>query len=318
MTPRTNPAIPSQTPRPRSGTRVDLSFGPYDASFASVGATLRKLTFLGRDLVVPFEADEVRPYYRGAALAPWPNRVVDGHYLDGGGRLQVLAITEPRRGHALHGFTPWLDFEIVGSSSTSVQFAASIPAQAGYPHEIAVTVEYWLDADGLHSVTRARNDDSEPAPIGLSTHPYLVAGPGRVDDWVLLLPAAQILDVDERLSPTALGALSTPAYSAFDFRTARKIADLEIDHAYTALQRTGEEYVVTLVAPDGTGVRLTWPDGEWVQVHTADLPDPAISRLGLAVEPMTCAPNAFNSDLAGVLVKPGDHLQLAFTISAVA
>jgi aldose 1-epimerase len=318
MTPRTTPAIPSQSPRPRSGTRVDLSFGPYDASFASVGATLRKLTFLGRDLVVPFEADEVRPYYRGAALAPWPNRVVDGHYLDADGRLQVLAISEPRRGHALHGFTPWLDFEVVGSSGTSVQFAASIPAQIGYPHEISVTVEYWLDADGLHSVTRARNDDSVAAPIGLSTHPYLVAGPGRVDDWILSLPAAQILDVDERLSPTALGALSTPAYTAFDFRTARQIAALEIDHAYTALERTGEEYVVRLLAADGTGVQLTWPDGDWVQLHTADLPDPEISRLGLAVEPMTCAPNAFNSDLARVLVEPGDHRELGFTISTVA
>jgi hypothetical protein len=32
-----------------------------------------------------------------------------------------------------------------------------------------------------------------------------------------------------------------------------------------------------------------------VQVHTAEHPDPRLNRLGSAVEPMTCPPDAFNS-----------------------
>ncbi|WP_233255497.1 aldose 1-epimerase family protein [Naasia lichenicola] len=307
----------STSPRPRSGTRVDLAFGPYDASFASIGATLRTLRYEGRDLVVPFEADEVRPYYRGTVLAPWPNRVVDGRYTDADGRLQKLAITEPDRGHALHGLTPWLDFAIVDSTSTSVMFAATIPAQAGYPHQIAVTVEFWLDAAGLHSTTRARNDDTVAAPLGLSTHPYLVGGPGRVGEWSLELPAVQILDADERLTPTELGSVETSAFSAYDFRSARPIGDLEIDHAFTGLTDQGAEHVVKVLASDGTGVQLSWPHGDWVQIHTADLPDPAISRLGVAVEPMTCPPDVFNSDLAAALVQPDETRELSFTISAV-
>ena len=74
----------------------------YEAVIASVGASLRSLTYEGRDLVVPFDADEVRPAYRGATLAPWPNRVVDGRYTFGGVEQQ-LPLTEPARGHALHG-----------------------------------------------------------------------------------------------------------------------------------------------------------------------------------------------------------------------
>ena len=307
------------TPRPRSGERVDIAFHDYAASFASVGATLRSLSFAGRDLVVPFDADGIRPYYRGAVLAPWPNRVVDGRYTSADGAPQQLALTEPTRGHALHGLTPWLDFAIAERTETSVSFAATVPAQAGYPHEVAVLAEFHLDSSGLHCRISARNDDVADAPIGLSMHPYLVAGPGLVDDWTLEMTAATVLDADERLTPTGLHPVESQGFSQFDFRSARRIADLELDHAFTDLHAAGGEHVARVLAADGTGVELRWDlGGTWLQVHTADLPaDPPNHRVGLAVEPMTCAPDAFNSDLAGVLVTPGESISLSFSISAV-
>jgi aldose 1-epimerase len=45
-----------------------------------------------------------------------------------------------------------------------------------------------------------------------------------------------------------------------------------------------------------------WP---WVQVHTADRPEPGLNRSGLAVEPMTCPPDAFNSGVDLVRLQPG-------------
>lgn len=81
-------------PAPLSGVQFSLRSGAYDAVIASVGATLRELRHDGRDLVVPFEADQVRPDYRGATLAPWPNRIVDGEYEFDGEEL-VTALTEP-------------------------------------------------------------------------------------------------------------------------------------------------------------------------------------------------------------------------------
>lgn len=81
---------------PLSGTAYELQHGRYGASIAGVGATLRRLTHTGRDLVLPFDADEVRPAFRGATLAPWPNRVVDGRYVFDS-RLQQLALTERER-----------------------------------------------------------------------------------------------------------------------------------------------------------------------------------------------------------------------------
>ena len=79
-----------------SGTQHALRAGDYEAVISSVGASLRSLTFDGRDLTVPFDADEVRPSYRGATLAPWPNRIVDGLHTFAGVERQV-ALTEPAR-----------------------------------------------------------------------------------------------------------------------------------------------------------------------------------------------------------------------------
>ncbi len=97
---------------PLSGAQHRIRSGAYEAVIASTGASLRELRHDGRDLIVPFGADEVRPDYRGATLAPWPNRIVDGTYAFDGEDI-VTALTEPERSHALHGLVSWADFEQV-------------------------------------------------------------------------------------------------------------------------------------------------------------------------------------------------------------
>ncbi|WP_158862202.1 aldose 1-epimerase family protein [Leifsonia sp. AG29] len=304
---------------PISGTHFGLSAGGYHATIASVGATLRTLEYDGRDLVVPFDADEVRPAYRGATLAPWPNRVVDGRYTFDGVE-QRLPLTEPTRGHALHGLACWLDFAAIDRSASSAAFAATIEAQAGYPHRIEVTVSFELDDHGLHTSVTGTNTGTTPAPWGTGPHPYLVAGDGRVDDWTLTLPAASVLTVTEdRLIPIGLADVASEGGGVFDFREPRRIADTFIDHAFTGLDRDADGMAtVTLRAADGSGVEMTW-DGAcpWVQIHTADQPVAAIDRLGLAVEPMTCPPDAFNSGTDLIVLQPGEAATASWTIRAV-
>ena len=133
---------------PVSGIQHTLRCDQYEAVIASVGASLRALRHEGRDLVVPFEADELRPGYRGATLAPWPNRVVDGTYSFSGEEFE-LPLTEPTRGHALHGLAAWLDFQKTGGGLDRVTLAATIELQAGYPWRVEVTSTYQLSAEGL-------------------------------------------------------------------------------------------------------------------------------------------------------------------------
>ena len=301
---------------PLSGTRVRLECGPYVAEIASVGASLRSLTAGGRDLVVPFAADAVRPLYRGAVLVPWPNRVVDGRYRFGGADQQ-LALTEPERGHALHGLVAWTDFRVAEVTVTRAVLEAEVPAQQGYPHRLAVTVTYTLDEDGLETRIRTENTGPDAAPYGTSGHPYLVGGAGHVDDWTLTVAAGQVLEVDpDRLVPTGLAPV---AGGPFDFHEGRRLGDLFIDHAFTGLVRDASGLArLEVRADDGHGAALTWDAAcPWVQVHTGDRPEPEWNRAGLAAEPMTCPPDAFNSGTDLVVLQSGGHHEAAWRIAAV-
>ncbi|MCW3057766.1 MAG: aldose 1-epimerase, partial [Solirubrobacterales bacterium] len=62
-----------------------------------------------------------------------------------------------------------------------------------------------------------------------------------------------------------------------------------------------------LSAPDGTSVEL-WVDKHYpiIEIYTGDDLIPARRRRGLAVEPMTCAPNAFQTGKGLLTLDPGD------------
>lgn len=311
---------------PRSGTQYLLTAGPYEAHIASVGATVRRLTHAGRDLIVPFDADVVRPAYRGALLAPWPNRIVDGRYTFAGVQRQV-ALTEPDRGHALHGLAAWLDYRAVARQSDRVTMAATIEPQQGYPWRLRIESRFVLGADGLSQTVRATNECAELAPFGTGAHPYLVAGAASLDDWTLSLPAAHVLLVTaERLSPRGLSPVEVDP-DRFDFRVPRQVGDVQIDHAFTDLRRDADgTAAVRLIDRDGAGVEMSWGTScDWVQIHTADLPGgpgrPG-HRVGLAVEPMTCAPDAFNSarydyDTGLLTIEPGRTVTASWHLTAI-
>jgi len=309
-----------------SGTQHALRAGDYEAVISSVGASLRSLTYDGRDLTVPFDADEVRPSYRGATLAPWPNRIVDGRFTFAGVERQV-ALTEPARQHALHGLGGWLDYEAIDKGPSHVTLTATIVPQTGYPWRIVIETTFSLDADGVTQTVKATNESPDAAPWGTGPHPYLVAGAGHVDDWTLELPADEVLAVTpDRLSPIGLRPVDADDPQRFDFRAARQIGAVEIDHAYTALTRDADGLArVRVTHTAGSGVEMVWDAAcPWVQIHTSDkaVGKPG-HRTGLAVEPMTCAPDAFNAqaydyDTGLIVLGPGASATSSWRIAAIA
>jgi aldose 1-epimerase len=300
---------------PLTGRSVQLRHGDYTASVVSLGASLRTLERSGRPLVVPFALDQLRPVYRGAVLAPWPNRVIDGRYTFDG-EDQQLPLTEPDRGHALHGLLAWADWTVKAKTENVVRLSTELAPSAGYPHRLRVRCVYALDEDGLTTTVAARSIGSR-APYGVSAHPYLTAGGAPLASSRLTLPAARYVETSaERLLP--LGERSVADAPFPDFRSARTIGDARIDHAFTGLvaDRDGR-YRVKLEAEDGWATELNWgSDLAWVQIHTADRPEPELDRAGLAVEPMSCPPDAFNSGQDLVVLDAGDRHTASWTISA--
>ncbi|MPY77879.1 MAG: galactose mutarotase [Actinophytocola sp.] len=302
--------------REPTGEQVDLRAHGYTATVTQLGATLRLLAYEDRPLVRGFAADQPRPVYSGALLAPWPNRIGDGRYhYDGAEHL--LPINEQERATALHGLVAGMRWDIASSSPDAVALRHTLRPGPGYPFQLDLDVAYRLTAYGLEARLTARNAGNRVAPYGCGIHPYLVAGEGQVDDWTLQLPAARYLDVDpERLLPIGERTVDgTP----FDFREPRPIGDVDIDNAFGGIgfDSSGHAAAV-LVDRQGSGVRITWNEScPWVQVHTADRPEPELHRTGLAVEPMTCPPDAFRTGTDVVHLRPGQTHTVTWRLTAI-
>ncbi|WP_291039074.1 aldose 1-epimerase family protein [Herbiconiux sp.] len=311
--------------RGAGGVDHAISAGEYEARVASVGASLRSLRYRGRDLVAPFPAGEMRPAMRGAVLAPWPNRLADGRYRFGGEEHQ-LPLSEPEFRNAAHGLVAWQDFEGTASVAERLVLTTHTVPQPGYPWRIRLDVEFTLSPEaGLRQRIVATNESDAPAPVGLGAHPYLAAGPlepSAVDGWTLQLPAAEVMLVSsDRLLPVGVEPVGTHEGGVLDFRSERRIGATELNHAFTALERNGAgEVVVRLVDDDGSGsgVQLTTDAGTpWLQVYSADGLPPESRRHALAIEPMTCPPDAFNSGCDLRILVPGESTALEWSVKAL-
>jgi aldose 1-epimerase len=176
--------------------------------------------------------------------------------------------------------------------------------QPGYPFSLELAIEYELPANGLAVRTTATNVGAAPCPYGSGAHPYLSVGTETIDHVLLRVPARTVLRSDDRGIP---GGTVPVDGTELDFRSARPIGETKLDHGFTDLERDdGGLSHVELRAPDGRiGVTL-WVDAgyPYLMVFTGDHPD--VNRRGLAVEPMTCPPNAYRSGAGLVRLEPGE------------
>lgn len=287
-----------------TGAQHTIAAGGFQAVITELGAGLRSLTLDGRPLVVDFPEDQPPLGGAGLPLLPWPNRVEDGRYTFDGEDRQ-LALSEPKTGNAIHGFSRTFPWRVLSHDGSSVRLGLRLFPQLGYPHILDLSIRYALGAAGLEVEVGAENVGATDAPYGFGAHPYLSLGSlCALDDALLELPAARWVSVDERKIPDGRHDVEGTEY---DFRTARPIGGTELDTAFTGLERGADGRVrVTLAAPDGTGVELWAGEGfEWLQLYTGDTLPEGHRRRGLAVEPMTCPPNAFRTGEDVIRLAPG-------------
>src|SRR5487761_990659 len=196
---------------PLTGTQYEIEAGDYGATVTVLGAGLRGLRIGDTYLVTSFDADELPPHGAGQLLTPWPNRVAGGRYAFDGKDHQ-LALSEPALGNAIHGLTRWVPWTRTAHDQGEVTLRCLPHGQQGYPFAVQVDVTYRLDA---------------------ASGPYLTAGTKTIDDCELELPADRWQPVDDRLIPN--GPAQDVDGTSYDLRTARKLAGVQLDHAFTGL-----------------------------------------------------------------------------------
>jgi len=300
---------------PPSGRQFEITHGEQRATIVEVGGGVREYAVGERDVLDPYPLEAICDGAHGAPLIPWPNRLADGRYTFDGVEHQV-SLSEPTRRNAIHGFMRWRAWQPLEREPSRVVMGARLLPLTGYPFALELQVAYELDDGGLTVTTNAHNIGGRACPYGAGQHPYLSPGGGGIDDCTLELPAAtRILTDAERQLPSGREPVED---TAFDFRRARTIGETAIDFAFTDLSRESSaaaRATARLAAPDGGCVEL-WVDERYpfLEVFTGDGLAPARRRRGLAVEPMTCAPNAFQSGDGLLRLEPGESFSCCWGV----
>ena len=296
-----------------SGEQFEIAFGDQRAIVTEVGGGLRAYSVADRQLVDSYDADQMCASGRGQVLIPWPNRIARGNY-EFAGREYQLPIDEHLTHSAIHGLVRWAAWKVAEHEEHRVVVAHDLHPQPGYPFALALRIEYALSDQGLRVSTSATNVGVDACPYGAGAHPYLNPSCPTVDTSILRLPARSVLDWVHTAS-VATSVEGTP----FDFRRGRPVGGTRLDHCFTDLERDDDGLArVTLASPDGATRLTLWADETYpyLMVYTGD-DRPDVNRRSLAVEPMTCPPQAFRSGEAVITLEPGDSVASRWGLSPV-
>ncbi|HLZ31309.1 MAG TPA: aldose 1-epimerase family protein [Chloroflexota bacterium] len=306
---------------PFSGRQIEIRHGLQRAVVVEVGAGLREYDVDGRPVLDGYAIDAMCDGGRGLPLLPWPNRLADGEYTFEGQALR-LPVDEVARRNAMHGLTRWLNWNVLEQAPDRVRMGLVVHPRTGYPFTLELSIEYVLAADGLSVTTTARNAGPRALPFGAGQHPYVTVGGALVDSASLHLPAHARLELDaSRRLPTGTLLPVDGDDDEFDFRTPRPIGSLVLDDCFTTVDRGADGRARVRLADPGTGRRVElWMDASYryVQVFTGDTLPAARRRRGLAIEPMTCPPNAFRTGTDVIVLQSGATCSLAWGLTEAA
>jgi aldose 1-epimerase len=291
----------------RRGHEYELVHESQRAVVVEVGAGLRSYRAGGRDIVDGYGREQRCDGDRGQLLIPWPNRIAGGRYRFDGRDLR-LAVNDPRTGSAIHGLTRAMSWSLADAGPDGCTFTLDLQAQDGYPFRLGLEARYDLGVHGLRVRITAVNRGDAACPYGAGAHPYVHLGDGALIDAAWLhVPARATLETDARGIPT--GVEAPVETTAFDFRAPRRIGSLVLDTPFTHLDPGAEDLArISLTAPTHDHGAVVWMDRSlpYAMIYSGDtLADVQRRRRGIAIEPMTCAPDAFNSGAGLIVLQPG-------------
>lgn len=261
----------------------------------------------------------VHPHRGGVPiLFPWPGRIAGARFTLKG-REYSLPINEPALGHAIHGFACERPFRVarrgryfVGAILDSSEHP---DLKSIWPWPFVLEIDYEA-GNGLRLRARISNSGNSTMPFGFGAHPYFHAplDPSASRAAITVqLDAAARWPLDARQIPSGP---PVPLAGKYDLRAARPLDTDTYDDAFQ--MRTAAD-------TSAPRARLVDPSRKVAVEIRADSAfrdfvvfAPAISPV-VALEPYTCAPDAFNLSARGIdsgarELAPGDTFEVGFEI----
>ena len=275
------------------------------------GGMINAWTFGNEELCDTYTtADELREHwdksYKGMQLWPYPNRIDKGRYIFGGNEYQ-FDLNFVYEDHSIHGFMGKLPMKLISHEITNAEAKITLQVDyhgefKGYPFSAAISVSYSLsNANELTITSKIENKGQVEMPFGHGWHFYFKAGL-PIDELVLQMKGSQKILLDEYNIPTGKFAHDTSYVSG------ASLAQLALDTCYVL-----QEEVTILSNPKSRlQIKLMQEveDYPYLQLFTPE------DRKSIAIEPMSCEPNAFNSGRGLTILKPGEVKELTCKLSA--
>jgi aldose 1-epimerase len=208
---------------------------------------------------------------------------------------------------AIHGLIRWRPFRIDSVNQNRCVLSMLLHPTPDYPFLSEISVAYHLGSLGLTVTTTVLNRDDVPIPFGVGFHPYLSVTTPTIEGAQLEVPAKAYVATNARKLPT--GEILPLAGHQLDFSRQKSVNGHELDVTYTELVRD-DSGMTSVVVTDSAGgevelsVDRTFP---YLQVFTGDTLEKGRRRTAIAVEPMTCPPDALRSGKDIVVLEPGQH-----------
>jgi aldose 1-epimerase len=303
-------------------TELLLTFDRQRAVVSPWGASLRRYFIANdgteTDIVWGYSGGAQKKGGQGDVLIPFPGRIADGRY-EFDGQVFQLERNDKEGPNAIHGFVRTLPWMILRSNPDRAVFEIALTAEQyggkGYPFSLQIQVAYVLDDQGLSCSFEVKNVGEPIAPVGVGFHPYFTVGSPVIDDAEVKIPGAGYVEFNERLTPT--GRIIPVTATEWDYRTARPIGARRFNHCYVRLERDADGSTSALLRHSGSGRTIdVTMDGSFsaIVVYTGDA-IPGAARRALAIEPMTCATDAFNHPEWGLQqLPPGRSFSGRYTI----
>jgi len=248
----------------------------------------------------PIEVDLNR-WFKNLPLFPFPNRLDQGQYLWEGTMYQ-FPVNDIQTGNALHGFSANKQMDEVEvqteEEQASVHCRYSFDGKnAGFPFPFEFEMRFDIhNTEGVTIELAATNTGTAAMPFGLGWHPYFQLGEavGRLS---LQLPPVEMVGLDEHMIPTG----KQYAYDRF-----RKLAKIGAEVLDNCFRLSGNEPKATLTLASEKHTLSYWQECGEEQFPYLQLFTPP-HRQSLAIEPMSCNVNAFNSGDGLWRLEPGER-----------
>jgi aldose 1-epimerase len=253
-----------------------------------------------------FEQLQQNEKSRGIFLIPFPNRIKDGKYSFDGTAYQ-LSINKPKEQNAIHGFIWNRKFEltetVLNEHDATTKFHNQYSGDyTGYPFPFDTELNFRLTENELKISVAIVNTGNKNMPFGMGWHPYFTFQK-NVNNLYLQIPYSEILEADERMIPTGKRKRCN------QFNELKKIDDTLFDTCFQ-FSENNKTYETKLVNSENETSVILWQDTKFQYVQIYIPPE----RNSIALEPMTCPANAFNSKENLLVLKPNEKFEGSFGV----